>query len=66
MNLLEKCSRSFSLWLMKMAYRGMNEAEKLQAQNDATLRIRHLRMDFDFELADMWVDFYIWTTTYKD
>lgn len=66
MTLLDKIAKSISLWSMKTAYKGMNEAERLEARNNAALRIRELRIDFDFELADLWIEFYNWTTTYKD
>ena len=66
MTLLDKIAKSISLWLLKTAYKGMNEAERFEARNDAALRIRELRIDFDFELAGLWIEFYYWTTTYKD
>lgn len=64
--LLTNAARSTSLWLMKTYYKGINEAERLEARNVAALRIRELRIDFDFELADLWIEFLNWTTTYED
>lgn len=64
--MLNKIAMSVSLWLMKTAYKGMNEAERLEARNNAALRIRELRIDFDFELADLWIKFLTWTNNYKD
>lgn len=65
MSLLDSIIRSVTLWSMKTAYKGMNEAERLEARNNAALRIRELRIDFDFELADLWIEFYNWITTYE-
>ncbi len=64
--MLNRIAKSISLCLMKTAYKGMNEAERLEARNKAALRIRELRIDFDFELADLWSEFLTWANNYKE
>jgi hypothetical protein len=71
MNLLEKCSKNFSLWSMKVMYRWMTDKNKLAARRYARERILELKateVEEDLKIAEMWIEFYNWTLlyTYKD
>lgn len=65
---LERWAKFISLWMMKTAYKGMNEAERLEARNDAAIRIWQLKSGDleDLKIAEMWIEFYNWTITYGD
>ena len=71
MNLLEKCSKNFSLGLMKVMYGWMTDRNKLAAKRYARERIQELKDtgdEEDLKIAEMWIEFYKWTLvyTYKD
>ena len=53
--------RSTTLWAMKTAYRGMNNEEKQRCKEEAAQKYREYRMSGDYDLADMWAEFYQWT-----
>jgi hypothetical protein len=69
MTLLEKCFRSISLWSKKTAYKGMIEVDRLDTKRYAIERIQELKATGDerwIKIAEVWIEFYDWTLTYKD
>lgn len=68
LTLLEKVAKSVSLCWMKTAYNGMDAGKRLEARNNAAIRIWQLKNgdSEDLKIAEMWIEFYDWTTTYGD
>ena len=65
MTLLERCSKNFSLWLMKTAYKGANSTKKQQIRNEAGIKGWKYILEQEFELADLWYEFYNWIVNYE-
>jgi len=68
MILLEKCSKSLSLWSMKVMYGWMTPENRLQARNHAAIRMWQLKDGNleDLKVAEMWEEFFDWASNYKD
>ena len=69
LTLLERWSKSFSLWSMKLNYRWMDERNRQIARRFAIERILELkatRNAEDLKLSEMWEELFNWTLTYKD
>lgn len=69
LTLLEKATKSISLWSMKTAFKGMSDIDKLETRRDAAQRIQDLKAtnnEVDLKVAQLWIEFYNWTTTYED
>lgn len=69
LNLLERATKSISLWSMKIAFKGMSDLDKLETRREAAQRIQKLKAtnnNEDLKIAELWIEFYSWTSTYGD